>query len=340
MSAVPLFNGEHYASWRFKLKVHMMERELWGFFDGPEKKPPASASESEKGAWEKKDKKGFSFLVSKLGLQLVPVVSSCIDLEGATREAWRHLENIHVSKSLHGKLQARRNFFTVRIKEGEHMRAYINRVEELGERMVELEANVDEKDWIMTLLGGLGEEWSTVIATLEGTQATWTKEEVTTRLINEEMRRNILQGDTTSSAHFTRGAKKGVVNFKPRNDRGHTSGGAGTSNAPRGGHATNNRGHAREGACRYCMKVGHWWRECRSKPKNWTPSNPTQEERHANVVTSGEDTKEFVFIAGEGALGGPAWLLDTGATQHMTPNADLLEDVSVDAPIKRVVFGN
>ncbi|CAI5465411.1 unnamed protein product [Closterium sp. Yama58-4] len=252
-----------------------MERELWGFFDGSEKKPPASALESEKGAREKKDKKAFSFLVSKLGLQLVPVVSSCIDLEGATREAWRRLENIHVSKSLHGKLQARRNFFTVRIKESEHMRAYIN------------------------------QEWSTVITTLEGTQATWTKEEVTTRLINEKMRRNILPGDATSSAHFTRGAKKGVVNFKPRNDRGHTSGGAGTSNTPRGGHATNNR-----------------------------------EERRANVVTSGEDTKEFVFIAGEGALGGLAWLLDTGATQHMTPNADLLEDVSADAPIKRVVFGN
>ncbi|CAI5474950.1 unnamed protein product [Closterium sp. Yama58-4] len=90
------------------------------------------------------------------------------------------------------------------------MRAYINRVEELGERMVELEANVDEKDWIMTVLGGLGEEWSAVITTLEGTQAMWTKEEVTTRLINEEMRRNILQGDATSSSHFTRGAKKGV----------------------------------------------------------------------------------------------------------------------------------
>ncbi|CAI5966722.1 unnamed protein product [Closterium sp. NIES-64] len=340
MSAVPLFNGEHYASWRFKLKVHMMERELWGFFDGSEVKPP-TASTTEHGAWVKKDKKAFSFLVSKLGLQLVPVVSSCIDLEGATREAWRRLENIHVTKSLHSKLQARRNFFTVRIKEGERMRAYVNRVEELGERMVELEADVDEKDWIMTLLGGLGEEWSTVITTLDGTQATWTKEGVTTRLINEEMRWINLKGDSTSSAHFTRGAKKGVVYTKPRNDRGHASGSVSSS---RGGHANNNnnRGHAREGACRYCKKLGHWWRECRSKPRDWTPTSTSliQEERRANVVTLGEDTKELVFIAGEGALGGLAWLLDTGATQHMTPHAELLEDVSADAPIKRVVFGN
>ncbi|CAI5996503.1 unnamed protein product [Closterium sp. NIES-65] len=315
-----------------------MERELWGFFDGSEVKPP-TASTTEHGAWVKKDKKAFSFLVSKLGLQLVPVVSSCIDLEGATREALRRLENIHVTKSLHGKLQARRNFFTVRIKEGERMRAYVNRVEELGERMVELEADVDEKDWIMTLLGGLGEEWSTVITTLDGTQATWTKEGVTTRLINEEMRWINLKGDSTSSAHFTRGAKKGVVYTKPRNDRGHASGSVSSS---RGGHANNNnnRGHAREGACWYCKKPGHWWRECRSKPRDWTPTSLIQEERRANVVTSGEDTKELVFIAGEGALGGLAWLLDTGATQHMTPRAELLEDVSADAHIKRVVFGN
>ncbi|CAI7820490.1 unnamed protein product, partial [Closterium sp. NIES-54] len=180
------------------------------------------------------------------------------------------------------------------------------------------------------------EDWS--ITTFEGTQATWTKEEVTTRLINEEIRWNTLKGDSTSSAHFTRGAKKGVIYTKPRNDRGHASGSASSS---RGGYANNNnnRGHAREGACRYCKNLGHWWRECWSKLRDWNPTSPTQEERRANVVTSGEDTKELVFIAG-GALGGLAWLLDTGATQHMTPHAELLEDVSADAPSKRMVFGN
>ncbi|CAI5979541.1 unnamed protein product [Closterium sp. NIES-65] len=315
-----------------------MKRELWGFFDGSGVKP-SSALTTEHGAWVKKDKKAFSILVLKLGLQLMPVVSSCIDLEGATREAWRRLENIHVTKSLYGKLQARRNFFTMRIKEGERMRAYVNRVEELGKRMVELEADVDGKDWIMTLLGGLREEWSTVITTLDGMQATWTKEGVTTRLIDVEMRWINLKGDSTSSAHFTRGVKKGVVYTKARNDRGHVSGSAGSS---RGGHANNNnnRGHAHERACRYCKKVGHWWHECRSKPRDWTPTSPTQEERRANVVTSGEDTKELVFITGEGALGKFAWLLNTGATQHMTLHAELLEDVLADAPTKRMVFGN
>ncbi|CAI5482909.1 unnamed protein product [Closterium sp. Yama58-4] len=190
----------------------------------------------------------------------------------------------------------------------------------------------------MTLLGGLREEWSTVITTPDGTQATWTKEEVTMRLINEEMRWINLKGDSTSSAYFLRGAKKSVVYTKPRNNRGHAGGSASSS---RGGHTNNNnRGHARERACRYYKKVGYWWRECRSKPRDWTPTSPTQEERRANVVTSGEDAKELVFIAGEGALGGLAWLLNTGATQHMTPHTELLEDVSADAPIKRVVFGN
>ncbi|CAI7790758.1 unnamed protein product [Closterium sp. NIES-54] len=219
LSAVPIFNGEHFSSWRFKLKVYMMERDLWGFFDGSASKPTSDASTGKKEAWVRKDKKTFAFLVSKLSPQLVPIVSPCIDREGATREAWKRLEGEHVSKSLHSKLQACLDFFTVRMKDGESMRAYVNRMEELGKCLVELDASVEDNDWIMTLLAGLGEAWSTVITMLDGTQDTWKKEQVVARLINEEARCTKLHGYAISAAHFSRDAKaKETGHFKWRND--------------------------------------------------------------------------------------------------------------------------
>ncbi|CAI7810670.1 unnamed protein product [Closterium sp. NIES-53] len=193
LSAVPIFNGEHFSSWRFKLKVYMMERDLWGFFDGSASKPTSDASTGKKEAWVRKDKKTFAFLVSKLSPQLVPIVSP--------------------------KLQACLDFFTVRMKDGESMRAYVNRMEELGKCLVELDASVEDNDWIMTLLAGLGEAWSTVITMLDGTQDTWKKEQVVARLINEEARCTKLHGYAISAAHFSRDAKaKETGHFKWRND--------------------------------------------------------------------------------------------------------------------------
>ncbi|CAI5478933.1 unnamed protein product [Closterium sp. Yama58-4] len=310
LSAVPIFNGEHFSSWRFNVKVYMMERDLWGFFDGSASKPTSDASTSEKEAWVRKDKKAFAFLVSQLSLQLVPIVSPCIDRDGATREAWKRLEGEHVSKSLHSKLQARLDFFTVRMRDGESMRVYVNRVEELGERLVELDASVEDNDWIMTLLAGLGEAWSTVITMLDGTQDTWKKEQVVARLINEEARRTKLHGDAIGAAHFSRDAKaKGTA-------------------------------RTRDGACRFCKKTGHWWRECPVKPANWKPSS-SDDNRRAHVATCDNNDRDFVFVASGTTVGGvDAWILDTGATQHMTACATLLNNVTTEAPVKRVMFGN
>ncbi|CAI5951387.1 unnamed protein product [Closterium sp. NIES-65] len=322
----------------------MTERNLWGFFDGSASKPTSDASTAEKEAWVRKDKKAFAFLVSKLSLQLVPIVSPCIDRDDATREAWKRLEGEHVSKSLHSKLQARLDFFTVRMKDGESMRAYVNRVEELGERLVELDASVEDNDWIMTLLAGLGEAWSTVITVLDGTQDTWKKEQVVARLINEEARRAKLHGDAIGAAHFSRDAKaKGSGHFKRRNDgnnRGISNGSAAASSSSRGGSANANRARAREGACRFCKKTGHWWRDCPVKPANWRPSS-SDDNRRAHVATCDNNDREFVFVASGTTVGGvDAWVLDTGATQHMTASATLLNNVTTVAPVKRVMFGN
>ncbi|CAI5991674.1 unnamed protein product [Closterium sp. NIES-64] len=196
----------------------------------------------------------------------------------------------------------------------------------------------------MTLLAGLGEAWSTVITMLDGTQDTWKKEQVVARLINEEARRAKLHGDAIGAAHFSRDAKaKGSGHFKRRNvgnNRGSSNGSAAASSSSRGGSANANRARAREGACRFCKKTGHWWRDCPVKPANWRPSSSDDNWR-AHVATCDNNDREFVFVTSGTTVGGvDACVLDTGATQHMTASATLLNNVKTVAPVKRVMFGN
>ncbi|CAI7910894.1 unnamed protein product [Closterium sp. NIES-54] len=159
-----------------------MERGLWGFFDGTEKKPD---NESDIAAW-KKDQKAFATLISRIGISLVSSVRMRIKLEASAHEAWKRLKTMHVNKTLHGKILAWNAFYTVKMHAGESMHEYATREEELGETFMDLGGTVTEEDWTLTLLCGLPEEWSTVITTLDSVQDTWTKEMVVSRLLHEE----------------------------------------------------------------------------------------------------------------------------------------------------------
>ncbi|CAI7887741.1 unnamed protein product [Closterium sp. NIES-53] len=157
-SAVPIFTGQNYSAWKSKFQVLMMERRLWGFFDGMEKK---TDNESDITAWKKKDQKAFATLILRIGINLVSSVRMCIKLEASAHEAWKRLETMHVNKTLHCNILARNAFYTVKMRAGELMHVYATRVEELGETFMDLGGTVTEEDRILTLLCGLPEEWST-----------------------------------------------------------------------------------------------------------------------------------------------------------------------------------
>ncbi|CAI7811878.1 unnamed protein product [Closterium sp. NIES-53] len=216
-SAVPIFTGQIYSAWKFKFQVLMMERGLWGFFDGTETDPN---NESDIAAWKKKDQKAFATLISRIGINLVSSVHMCMKLEASAHEAWKRLETMHMNKTLHGKILARNAFYTVKMRAGESMLEYATRVEELGEMFMDLGGTVTEEDWILTLLCGLPEEWSTVITTLDSVQDTWTKEMVVGLLLHEESRRRQFANESEGGTLW-RECRKRPSDWTPSKARNH-----------------------------------------------------------------------------------------------------------------------
>ncbi|CAI5978575.1 unnamed protein product [Closterium sp. NIES-64] len=306
----------------------MMERGLWGLFDGTEKKP---VNEDEIAAWKKKDQKAFATLIPRISINLVSSVRTCIKLEASVREAWKRLETMH--KTLHGKILARNAFYTVKMRAGESMHEYATRVEELGETFIDLGGTITEEDWILTLLCGLPEEWSTVITTLDSVQSTWTKKMVVGRLLHEESRRRQFVNESEGTAMFS-GGSSGKKSKWSKGEAKKSSGGN-----------EHGKGNASNGSskCHYCRKAGHFWRECRKRPSDWTPSKARNQEGNAHTASGEADdsTESLVLLAGDGInTSNDAWFLDPGATQHMTHSASLLNNIGAPGDVKRVVFGN
>ncbi|GJP74644.1 hypothetical protein CLOP_g5200 [Closterium sp. NIES-67] len=117
-----------------------------------------------------------------------------------------------------------------------------------------------------------------------------------------------------------------------------------------------------EGTCWYCKKVGHPWFKCFSRPEGWSPPGmkpPSGERAQGGAVqgsgAQGEGAQGnaypgmFLMVEDvhghEGDVGSVGkvvmhplthWVIDSGCTSHMTPRADLLDEVKPPGKIKYV----
>lgn len=197
-------------------------------------------------------------------------------------EAWTTLCNIHEAKSLSNILFLRRKFFTVKMEEGGDMLDHINKVKSLADQLTCLDVGVKDEDVVMTLLESLPPSYEHLITALETRPVKeLTVEFITSRLMHEVSKRKEREPQGEDAAMVSRQDKK--VSSTPRQE-------------------------AR--TCYKCGKPGHIARNC------WS----TKEV--ANNARAEVSQDDFVFVAHGGAAitSINTWIVDSGATQHMTPH--------------------
>jgi transposase InsO family protein len=285
------FDGKNFHLWKFRMQMVLEEKELWEVVEEGK-----AAGDTE----EKKDRKAKAIICLSLEDNQLMIVKSA----SSAKEAWDKLERHYERKGLANKLFLRRKLFTTQMKPGDNIEKHVNQLKEIAEELEAIRSPVSEEDLVLVILGSLPEAYNSLITSLESrADENLDLDFIMTRLIHEECK---LQEQSTTSggsqdAALYSGQKK-LARFKK-------------TNAGRRFEASK-KSEAQGIKCYNCGKLGHMAKNCRNQRK---------EEAHR---AEQQKDVQFAFSATFQAahLKKGQWILDSGATAHMSYRKDWMHN--------------
>jgi hypothetical protein len=263
------------------MEMVLASMDLWEIVEGSEEAPPSDANPKVIKDYQRHVKKAMS----TIGINLVDSQLHHIKRCKGPTDAWKTLCNIHETRSLSNILFIRRKFFTCKMQEGEVLLDHINKVKALADQLACLEVPMRDEDVVMTLLESLPPSYEYLITALETLpMQALTMEFVTARLMHEVSKRREKEPQGEDAAMVS------------------TQGRGGT---------TSTRKDTK--TCYYCGKPSHITRFC------FKAKNNNKEKENANKAKD-DDDYAFTTKDGDHCKAICKWIMDSGATKHMTPH--------------------
>ena len=310
-----LSGPENWATWKFQMEHLLKAKGLWGLLT-EEETLAAGANAEAQASYAKRREMAFSTLVLNVSTTLLYLITSC----QTPKEAWTTLKGQFERNTLANKLFLKKKYFRCEMTDGSGLTEHLKQMKELTDKLSAIGAVIEEEDQIVTLLGSLPASYATVVTALETKIDNLTLTFVQQALINEEQKR---------------------VND---NSRGATSDGASAMSSQFRGNVQDNYkavGAERTSTfkCYKCGKEGHIKRDC---PK-WKQI-PKGKTHKAKMACEDEETSDSAFVAN---VADPAdkrqqreWLIDSGASKHMTCDKDILHDYEQFSEAQSVKLGD
>ncbi|CAA7041119.1 unnamed protein product [Microthlaspi erraticum] len=302
MTNVTKLNATNYIMWSRQVHALFDGYELAHFLDGSKPSPDptitinGSATDNPAHALHKRqDKLLYSAILGAISLSIQPILSKAT----TTTEIWDTLASTyakpspgHIKQLKHQLKQWRKGTKTV----DEYLQGLITRFDQLAL----LGKVIDLEDQIEFVLEGLPEDYKSVIDQVEGRDAPPTLTELHEKLINHEAK--LITSEPAQSLPVS--ANVVTNRFKPH-------------------HKNNNRNQSWQqqtntnnttwqprpylGKCQICGVQGHSARRCPQLSRQNTGVLPSPQpwQPRANYLASGSQVT-------------PPWLLDSGATHHVT----------------------
>lgn len=179
-------NGQNFRPWKFKMKMLLVQRELWESVTGED-------------ADQKKNDKAMSLIrLSMADCQIVHI-QECT----TAQEAWEVLGKIYENPSTANKMYLQEKMFSTKMKNSESAQDHIAEMKRIVADMGIFGMKTEDEQYKITLLRSLPASYDTLIVTLENQLEQLSIEDLHARILREELRKkNENPGDRSDATLF------------------------------------------------------------------------------------------------------------------------------------------
>jgi len=238
------------------------------------------------------------------------------------KEAWESLAKVHQGIGSNGRMVLMQKIWSLHLKEGQDMTAHVNSFKEVSTQLANLSPDrigIADSDLDSMLSLSLPESYEPLIMAVQSRAEKITFDFLTGRLLEEATRRQVAQSsiveqDPEPFSAFGAGDRFRVSSFRGREYS--LLGNRGTGRSMHGGRSGGSKGRGMlqqptvSGRCHYCNKESHWKNECFKRNNNSQQGN-----REGHLA--------FMGLANR-ATGSTEWIIDSGASKHLTAQKELL----------------
>ena len=245
--------------------------------------------------------KALGLIILAVEDYLVPSVSTADNAAAA----WETLRTLYQQRSNAQVLKLKLDLASLRKERAESITKYVARARTISEQLTAAGQPAGDTDIVLAVLAGLPEEYGMLRTVMELADPLPRLDDLLGKLLLIEQRTP--STDNTDKAYFTKGkpSKPGYGGSRSRHD------GAGSSRTS-------------DKSCFYCGKKGHFKRDCRKR-----------------IADEKAGTTKPSLVALSAMERSPSdWVLDSGASRHMTGDKCLLVNTRpLEQPVT-ITYGN
>lgn len=289
VAVVPL-NGSNYPTWKIQCRMALMKEGLWRIVTGEETSPAGGDAAARAKFVGRKDRALATVVLSvdpsllyRIGNPEDPVV------------VWKKLADQFEKRTWATRLDLRRKLHSLRLKDGDSAQDHIKVMTELFDSLAVAGETVSEEDRVVYLLASLPDSYNILVTALEANEDVPKLEVVTERILHQE-RKSKDRSEATSSTESA---------------------------------MTTHKAHTRKPKrCNHCGRLGHIKKYCRSLKAEKKGQKEKSKKAAAATTHENSDSESSGLVASHAlsasnSIEQSAWIVDSGATCHMSHNRNL-----------------
>ncbi|CAI7729729.1 unnamed protein product [Closterium sp. NIES-53] len=362
-SKIDALDGSNYEEWSGRIRSAFKRYKLLKLAMGEEKMPEEGDARDR---WIEKSAVLYDLILQSVNNDMFQHIKDLVELDDSGPKAWKLLCDVIQPNTLPMVIVLEKELAALSMRPGNDVKPVLDKIKDTYARMAAAGSNVSQMQQCTKIISVLDNSWDNLIPTLNTQQDQWTPEWLRQQILQEDFRRRHTGGGAANKTAEGYGAVGGSRGRGGGRGRGRGRGfgrGRGRGDYHEGHGSSGGRGSTQmEGACWYCKKAGHPWFKCFSRPEGWAPPSmkPPSGERARGGAVQGSGAQGdgaqgkanpgmFLMVedvkgsgGDEGSVGKVVmhplthYVIDSGCTSHMTPRADLLDEVKPPGKINFV----